>query len=347
MRLILLGSGSFALPTFDRLRRGPEPEAKAQANAEARAKAKAGARAETGQTAHEILAVVSQPDRPAGRKRRLTPTVVADWALDHGLPVHRPENVNDPACIETLRDLDADAALVIAYGQKLSDELIKALAPWVGNLHGSLLPRYRGAAPIQRAMIHGEHETGVCIIAVCSRMDAGDIFGARSTPIDPLEAAGELHDRLAKLGAPLAVDVLEKLRAGTLQGEPQNEAQATQAPKLVKADGFINFDHHAQAVRAWIHGVTPWPGAQVDWLAADAEDPKRIFLRRVRDRPDVEPDAEPGELIADRRVATARGVIELLELQTPGEKIQPIDRFLQRHPLKPGDRFATLRRAES
>ena len=216
MRLILLGSGAFGLPTFKHLH-----------------------------AHHDVCAVISQPDRPAGRKRQLTATPVAQWAADVGLPTFKPDDANAPQTVAQLAAYKADAAVVIAFGQKLSPLLIDALGRLVVNLHASLLPKYRGAAPINWAMIHGEQATGVSVISLAQKMDAGLIYATAQTPIDPLETAGELHDRLAALGPAVVSDVLRAFADGSLRGVPQDERLATRAPKLSKADGHVDFTQDA------------------------------------------------------------------------------------------------------
>ena len=171
MRLILLGSGEFGLPTFESLAAD-----------------------------HDIALVISQPDRPAGRTRQLTPMPVAAWAAEAGLSVATTDNVNTADFTDRVRALNADAAVVIAFGQKLSPAFIDALGSLTVNLHSSLLPKFRGAAPINRAMMAGETTTGITVIALAQKMDAGEIFGRATTDISPTETAGELHDRLAAMG---------------------------------------------------------------------------------------------------------------------------------------------------
>lgn len=228
MRIVFLGSAEFGLPTLKRLH-----------------------------DRHEVVAVVSQPDRPAGRKRKLAPTPVAAFARDQGMTVHTTDDVNTDEFVDTIRRLEADAGIVIAFGQKLGQPLVAALGRLAVNLHGSLLPKYRGAAPVNWAVINGETETGLTVISLAQRMDAGLIYAQSATPIDPLETAGELHDRLAAMGPDLIEKVLADFDVGALQGREQDESQATRAPKLSKADGWVAFDADATQVRCRIHGLTP------------------------------------------------------------------------------------------
>jgi len=321
MRLIFLGSGEFGLPTLEFLH-----------------------------AHHEVRAVVSQPDRPAGRKRQLTPTPISQWAAQHDLTLRKTDNANVDDFVALMQDAHADAAIVIAFGQKLSPELITALGPVVVNLHASLLPKYRGAAPINWAMIEGETDAGVSVISLAQKMDAGLIYATRSTPIDPLETAGQLHDRLAALGPGVIQQVLDDVRADKLEGEPQNEGEATPAPKLKKADGWVDFTLTAEQVRCRIHGLTPWPGVTVIWRcagepvadagAATESIDQPLILKRVTSQTEFNTaGAEPGMVLADAHVACGDGAIRLLEVQQPGKRVMLIDEFMRGHPLQPGDRL--------
>ena len=275
LRLIYLGSGAFGLPTLKALHADPTLD---------------------------LVAVVSQPDKPAGRHRKLTPTPVCQWVLNLPEQVRpellRAEDCNTPGFIARLAALEPDAAVVIAFGQKLSPELIAALGRLAVNLHASLLPRYRGAAPIHHALMANEKTTGVSVIALAQRMDAGAVYGTAVTDIDPRETTGELHDRLAELGPGAVLGVLDDLRADRLTPVEQDESLACKAPKLDKQrDGTTGFDRPADDVRARVHGLNPWPGCTVRWEIgrvvegryrpgaddgdATSDDPKTLILRRV------------------------------------------------------------------
>lgn len=308
MRLLFFGSGEFGLPTLRDL-----------------------------YERHEVAAVVSQPDRPAGRKRKLTPTPIAAWAADQGLSVLKTDDVNQATFIEQVRGLRPDASVVVAFGQKLSSELIEAMGRLAVNLHSSLLPRYRGAAPINWAMIHGDRTTGVSVIGLAQRMDAGRIYATASLEISPVETAGELHDRLAQIGPQVVDGVLRDLEADALEPIEQDDSQASRAPKLSKADGTVDFDQSADRIRARIHGLTPWPGCRVDWLPRGVDAPKPLIIGRVRDHVDRSAAAPPGTVLGDLRVAAAAGTIELLELQAPGTKMMSAEAFARGHGLSPGD----------
>jgi methionyl-tRNA formyltransferase len=310
VRLVFLGSGEFGLPTLKWLL-GPE-------------------------SGHFVAAVVSQPDRPAGRHRELTPTPIAAYAQQQGVLTFKSDDVNTPEFIAQIDELKPDAAVVIAFGQKLSPPLIGALGKLAVNLHASLLPKFRGAAPINWAMINGEKVTGVTVISLAQRMDAGLVYARAETPIDPLETAGELHDRLATLGPELIEKLLADLERGELRGEPQDEAGATKAPKLSKADAIVSFNAPADEVRRRIHGLTPWPGVRVTWRRQS--DGKEQPLSLLRVAAETSPSGQPpGTVLEGQRVATADGAVRLLEVQTPGGRAMRIEDFVRGHPLQPGD----------
>ncbi len=284
MRVVFFGSGAFGLPTLQKLA-----------------------------TAHEIALVVTQPDRPAGRNRKLTPTPIAEFAMSRGMAIIKPENVNEPAVVDQIRSVNAEAFVVIAFGQKLGRRLLEGV--FAINLHGSLLPKYRGAAPINWAMINGETTTGVSVITLADRMDAGEILATRSVAIDPMETAGELHDRLALLGPEAVLQVLELHVRGELKPQPQDESQVTYAPKLSKADGTVHFDQPALRVRQRVHGLTPWPGCTVK-LAG-----RPLRLMRVKVAHADQHFPEPGVVQPDLTISCAPGAIQLLAVQPPGGKV--------------------------
>lgn len=317
MRIIYLGSGAFGLATLADM---------------------AGR--------HEVVAVITQPDRPAGRRRRPTPTPVAASAEALGLPVLAEADVNEPAFVQRVAARQAEAAVVIAFGQKLGPPLIAALAPLVVNLHASLLPAYRGAAPINRAVLSGETQTGLSVIALAERMDAGVVYDQVSTPIDPRETAGELHDRLAAAGPERIAAVLDRFRDGTLVGRAQDEAGATRAPKLSKADGWVDFRESAHGVRCRVHGLTPWPGVRVTWVRRDGDTSRPLLLRRVAEMAPMDHGVLPGTMLGPDRVAVGDGVVRLLEVQVPGGRPMDMAAFARGHRIAAGDRLEARDRGE-
>jgi methionyl-tRNA formyltransferase len=237
MRLVFLGSGAFGLPTLERLA-----------------------------ASHEIAAVVTQPDRRAGRGRKLTPTPIGAWADGRIETIIKAESVNVPDVRDRIRSLDADAWVVIAFGQKLKKKLLDGI--FAINLHASLLPRWRGAAPIHHAILAGDEITGNSVISLASRMDAGLVYAQSTRPIEPQLTTGELHDLLAADGPDLVSRVLHQHAAGRLDPVEQDESRVTLAPQLTKADGLVDFGQPADVVLRRIHGLSPWPGAAA-YLGSD------------------------------------------------------------------------------
>lgn len=324
MKLIFLGSGEFGLPTLQAL---------------------------VNDAAHEIVAVISQPDKPAGRKRRLTPTPIAAWADANGLTVLKTDNVNAPEFVAQVAAFEADASIVIAFGQKLGEDFIAALGRLAVNLHASLLPAYRGAAPINWAVINDDRVTGVSVIALAQRMDAGDVYATAKLDIAPTETAGELHDRLAQLGPDAISKVLRDLGQDTLDPQPQDESKATKARKLSKADGTVDFNQTAFDVRARIHGLTPWPGCRVNLTSKKNGKTQAIFLRRALAEPEMacfpgleqaEPPPVPGIVLPDHRIACADGAVRLVEMQLPGKPVVTLEAFLNGHAFEPGDMLSPI-----
>lgn len=299
MKLVFFGSGAFGLPTLKSLVKD-----------------------------YEVELVVTQPDRPAGRRKTLSPTPIGEFASNRNIEVTKPENVNDTQTSDLIRS-KGNVFVVIAYGQKLGQELLKDR--FSINLHGSLLPKYRGAAPINWALINGETSTGVSVITLADRMDAGDILGQSITSVDPMETAGELHDRLADLGPDLVLEVLNKYKSGSLLRESQDESKATHAPKLSKADGTVSFNQSAKAVRARIHGLTPWPGCRV------MLDGAALRLHRVRDLPDTESQqGKIGTICNGDEIICSQGRLKLLAVHPPGGKMMSFSAYTQGHSLAEG-----------
>lgn len=321
MRLLLFGSGAFGVPTFAALR-----------------------------AAHEVVALVGPPDRPAGRKRVLTPAPAVQWALDAGVEVWRSENVNEPAFRERVAAAAPEASVVIAFGQKLGPALLEAMGRLSVNLHGSLLPAWRGAAPVQRSVMAGEAVTGVSVIALADRMDAGAVYARSSIGVGPSETAGDVHDRLAALGPDAVARVLADLEADRLAPETQDEGAVTHAAKLSKADGTTGFDDVATAVAARINGLNPWPGCRVRVVSARGEPAGELLLRRAEAlaasgpdaerESDAEPEPEPGTVLEGARVVAAGGGrVQLLEAQAPGRGTVAAAEHARGGALRPGHRL--------
>ena len=305
MRLIFFGSGDFGLPTLRKLTE-----------------------------VHDVVLAVSQPDRPAGRKRTLTPTPISRFAQDHSIEVFTPEKPNEPQAVARIRAAGADAYVVVAYGHKLGVELLADL--FAVNLHGSLLPKYRGAAPINWAMINGEKETGISVITLAQTMDAGAVLATRALPIDPNETAGELHDRLAELGPEAILHTLRQFQEGTVEPIEQDPALATKAPKMTKAEGTVSFDQPAAKVRCRVHGLTPWPGCTIHLAGSP------LKLLRVGVVDERSQSAEAGVVLEDLTIACRPGSVKLLEVQPPGGRPMSFETYCHGHQLPAGSRCESL-----
>lgn len=289
---------------------------------------------------HNVIAAYSQPDRPAGRGRKLTASPVKQLATANNIPVYQPLNFKDPADIDALAALQPDLMVVVAYGLLLPQAVLDI--PHLGciNVHASLLPRWRGAAPIHRAICAGDQETGVTIMQMDAGLDTGDMLLKVATPIDPNETAGALHDRLATLGARACVASLEQLANQTLTPQVQDDSQANYAHKLAKSDGLIDWQQSATSIHNKIRGLHPWPGS----YAVLNEQTIRLHGSRLGAH-NVPENAQPGEILtADANalsVATKEGVLALTHLQLPGGKNLSVRDILngRQEQFKPGTVF--------
>jgi methionyl-tRNA formyltransferase len=291
MRLVFLGTPAFAVPTLERLVA----------------------------TRRQVLAVVTQPDRPRGRGQRDAPSPVKEAALRLGLPVHQPERVRRPEAMEMLRALAPDAMVVVGYGQIVPQSVIDIPPLGIVNVHASLLPKYRGAAPLQWAIANGEARSGVTTMRIDAGLDTGDILLARETEIGPQETAVELGARLAGLGADLLVETLAGLEAGVIVPRKQDQAQATYAPLLKKEDGLIDWRQPAASIHNRIRGLQPWPGAYTAFRGQTLH----IWRARVAGRtPSERPPGPAGRFSALKppTVNCGFGALELVEVQLEGRR---------------------------
>jgi methionyl-tRNA formyltransferase len=287
----------------------------------------------------EIAAVISQPDRPAGRGLSMRPPAVKQRALELGLDVWQPKKVRKPEFAERLRALEADVGVVVAYGRILPRAVLDAPRTGCVNVHASLLPRWRGAAPIQWSIVHGDTETGVTLMQMNEGMDTGPILATARTVIEHDDDAASLGERLSKLGAELLREELPRYVAGELTPVPQDDTQATMAPLLDKANGRIDWNKPAREVHNHIRAMNPWPGAFATLGA------RRIKVFRTQDSTLDPEGASPGEVIAlDSEgilVACSEGTIELQELQESGRKRVDARAFITGRGIRVGDRFSS------
>jgi methionyl-tRNA formyltransferase len=289
---------------------------------------------------HTVVALVTQPPRDVrGKPSAKSPMRIEAEA--HGTPVFDPLSINTDEARATLRGYEPDLFVVADYGQILKPETLSIARLGGVNLHGSLLPKYRGAAPINWAVYHGDVETGVTVIQMSPRVDAGGCLAKAATPIGPDENAVELEHRLAELGAPLVRTMVDRLAEGSIEPEPQDPAQATPARRLKKADGEIDWRRTAAEIKNQIRSLEPWPRTSTAWLRAGGE-PMRLILGRV-DVAEGQAGDEPGTVVAvDREqftVATGGGRLVIREMQPAGKRMLSAGEFLRGYPLRAGDRL--------
>ena len=285
---------------------------------------------------HNIQLVVTQPDRPKGRGRESMPSPVKRFALEEKIPVFQPEKCSAPDVENILREYDTDVFVVVAFGQILSENLLLLPRNFCINLHSSLLPKYRGAAPINWAIINGETETGITTMKMDSGLDTGDILLTHKVLITPSDDAKSLHDTLALEGPTLMLDTLKKLESGTLKSIRQNSDHSTYAPKLKKKDGLIDWNQSAFKIHNRVRGLLPWPGAY-SFLGF-----KRFQICKTEIKTTGE-FSQPGIIVRFSdigiEVGTADGIIIITELQPEGKKRMHVRNFLSGYKLVTGSQF--------
>lgn len=271
---------------------------------------------------HTIVGVYSQPDRPAGRGRKLQPSPVKQVALDHEIPVFQPETLKTPEAQQQLADLNPDVMIVAAYGLILPKAVLDIPTHGCLNIHASLLPRWRGAAPIQRAIAAGDTETGITIMQMDEGLDTGAMLLKSLTAIDNSDTGGSLHDRLAELGGSAIIKALELLQKGELTGEPQNDDLACYASKLSKTEGHIDWTADATAIERLVRAFNPWPGTYTD--LGD----QRIRIHEARALVTTS-DGLPGTVVQRERagidIACGTGTLRITRLQLPGSRAQSVN----------------------
>ncbi|HSN22643.1 MAG TPA: methionyl-tRNA formyltransferase [Methylomicrobium sp.] len=301
MRIIFAGTPEFAVPTLKMLLASP----------------------------HEVCAVYTQPDRPAGRGRKMQPSPIKETAETAGIPVLQPESFKSPEATSQLAAYAADLMIVVAYGMILPQTVLEIPRFGCLNIHASLLPRWRGAAPIQRALMAGDRETGVTIMRIVRKLDAGDMLHKEVLTIEPMDTAGELHDKLAILGPIGLAKVLTQVENGTVHAEPQDETRVTYAAKLEKSEARLEWTKSAVDIDRQIRGLNPWPVAQTSYKGEIL----RIWRAQLIDDQSC---ARPGLVSVMNKqleVATGAGRIRLLEVQLPGGKRMPAEAFLNAHDI--------------
>lgn len=308
MNIVFMGTPEFALPTLKALHH----------------------------SSHSILAVITQPDKPKGRGQKLLVSPIKQYALDSNLPLLQPKTVNDPGFIESLKQNRPDIIIVVAFGQILSEAFLKIPKQFCINLHSSLLPKYRGAAPIHRAILNGDTKSGVTTMIMDKGMDTGYILLMQETPVNETDNAQTLHDTLSEMGGTLVLETIKRLEENTLLPVPQDHSQATYASKLKKEEGLIHWEQSATSLSNQVRGLTPWPGTYT------LLNKKRLRILKVQVG-DGTPDEEPGKVIrvtdVGIEVATGKGRLIITELQPEGKKRMSAKSFLAGHKIERGTLF--------
>lgn len=285
---------------------------------------------------HQVVLAVTQPDKPKGRGGKMQFPPVKETALEHGIPVFQPRKVREPENIEELRKYQADVIVVVAFGQILPREILELTPYGCINVHASLLPSYRGAAPIQWAVINGETVSGVTTMQMDEGLDTGDMLLKTEVPLEPEETGGSLHDKLAAAGASLCVRTLKALEEGTVTPKKQGESPTAYASMLEKEMGEIRWEEPAISIERLIRGLNPWPSAYTGWQ----DKTMKIWEAEV-----LEEDSgqEPGTVVRVDKdgflVQTGKGLLKVTALQIPGKKRMEADAFLRGYSMEPGEKL--------
>lgn len=285
---------------------------------------------------HEVVGVFTQPDKPKGRGKNMQFPPVKETALAHGLPVYQPEKIREASFVDTLRKMEPEVIVVVAFGQILTKEILDMPKYGCINVHASLLPKYRGSAPIQWAVINGEKESGVTTMLMNEGIDTGDMLKKAVVPLDEKETGGSLFDKLADEGAKLLVETLKDLEQGTITRTPQQEEEATHVKMLDKKMGLIDFSKSAVEIERLIRGLNPWPSAYTGYKGKTL----KIWDADVVDK---EMDGEVGQVVEVSKhelfIKTGKGLLSLQEVQLEGKKRMDIDAFLRGNAVEVGTKL--------
>lgn len=288
------------------------------------------------ESGHQVVSVFTQPDRPVGRGGKLTAPPVKQAALALGLEIHQPQSAKTAEVFACLQQENPDVIVVVGYGQIITQRMIDLPRFGCINVHSSLLPRLRGAAPINWAIVRGDTETGVAVMKIIKKLDAGDVLAIAKTPIGPDEYAPELTERLAKMGADLLIETLRDLEAGLITPEPQDEAVTTYAPIMTREDGLVNWTLPAQEVYNRVRGFAPWPGAYTFFRG------KRLHILRAQV---VDGAAAPGSLVIDGnvlKIGCGEGLLQAIEVQMEGKRAMPAADFVNGYRPSPGEMLGSV-----
>ena len=314
MKIIYLGSGEFGVECLDAL----------------------------SISEHDLRFIVTQPPNPAGRGRKPHPTPVARWADIHSIPFVETDNVNASEIIEKIAGYEPDLIVVIAFGQKIGNELTNLPPKGAINVHSSMLPKYRGAAPINWAIINGETTTGISIITLSEKMDAGQILAQSQTDIATDETTGQLHGRLAKMAVPLLLKTIDQVADGTAVYIEQDHAEATLAPKLKKSDGFLDFAEPAEVLARKIRGFWSWPGASANYVSQKTGKSMRVTIAMVKVVTPRKPALPPGELDENLNLICGSGALEIKKIKPAGSALMDFKDFVNGRRTQPGDLFLKI-----
>jgi methionyl-tRNA formyltransferase len=314
MRIVFFGSSDFGLGCLDALR----------------------------DSSHELVRVFTQPAHKAGRGRKPRPTAVAQWAVANGVGCSEAEKINSPEMKQAVADCNADLLVVIAFGQKICDEIIGMFDKGAINVHGSLLPRWRGAAPVNAAVVAGDKEAGITIITVIDRMDAGLMLEKASIPVSEDETAGSLYKKLGELSDKPLMTAINKIADGTAVYQEQDESLVTLAKKMKKSDGYIDWSQDAEIIHDKIRGFCPWPGAQADYYCSKSEKCYRVTVARSRVIEGEESTGQCGILDENLHVVCGKGKLEILELKPAGKGMMAFKDFANGRGVKAGDLFVGI-----
>ncbi len=330
MNIVYLGSGEFGIPALNGLLN----------------------------SGHNLSLIVTQPPAPAGRGQSHCPTAVSRWAQVHLIPFIETDNVNCQEILERVKNAQPDLLVVIAFGQKICPGLTGLAPKGAINVHASLLPKYRGAAPINWAIINGEPTTGLSIITLADKIDAGKILAQSQTTIGPEETAGQLHDRLAQSAAPLLLETIEKIAAGTITYTEQDHSKATVARKLCKSDGLLDFHEPAEVLARKIRGLWPWPGASANYTSSKTNKTVRVTIamaqvvqcgtgfQPVNARPGwpchTQNSLSPGTLDDDLNIICGQDALKITRIKPSGSALMDFASFANGRQTQPGDVFSRI-----
>ena len=315
MKVTFFGSGDIGIPCLEALKESP----------------------------NELAGVFTQPARPAGRKRKLAPTAVANWAKQNAVGCTEAANINSPDMVEQIVACGGRLLVVVAFGQKISQEVIKLHPAGAINVHASLLPRYRGAAPINWAIINGETETGISIITLADKMDAGEILAQAKIPIGTDDTAQTLSNKLAQTAPAVLLETIDQIEAGTAVYTSQDESKITFAHKLTKSDGFIDWTEAAEDINNKIRGLWPWPGAGADFVSTKTGKSCRVMIAKAQVIGSATGIQDKvGLLDENLNVICGRDALKIDKLKPAGGGLMDFKSFVNGRDVCPGDRFIRI-----